>query len=451
MSDCAPRLTGVRAAAALADLELAAVAAGVVARRRPPQHLLERAQLDGRAVTRLQTLRREFGSGPVELVLPGRRVAVVLDPADVTRVLQGAQTPFHPANAEKIKALQWFQPHGVLLSRGPIRERRRTVNEATLDFGAPLHRLAAPFSSVVAEEMGELVRHALDGGRLDSAQYMTAWWRVVRRVVAGRRARDDDALTDDLWRLRSAGNWSFLALPHRRRRDRFFDRLYSYAEDPDPDSLLGALAEVPAGGAVDPVGQVPQWMFAFDSAGMASLRALALLATHPEQHALALRECRDPDGPHLRQYLRACVLESVRLWPTTPSIVRDTTAVTEWGREQRRFPIDPGTAMLIVTGAFHRDDELLPFADSFVPDIWLDGTAQQYPQLQPFSSGPAACPGQDLVLFTSSTALAVLLSSGDYALRSTPDLTPRQPLPATFSHLLIEFDASPVTAAARSR
>lgn len=57
---------------------------------------------------------REFGRGPVELVVPGRRVIVVLDPADVGRVLAGAPAPFDPANREKRAALEQFQPHGVL-------------------------------------------------------------------------------------------------------------------------------------------------------------------------------------------------------------------------------------------------------------------------------------------------------------------------------------------------
>jgi hypothetical protein len=49
---------------------------------------------------------------------------------------------------------------------------------------------------------------------------------LVRRIVLGERARDDEAITDDLWRLRSAGNWSFLALPHHQVRSRFTERLY---------------------------------------------------------------------------------------------------------------------------------------------------------------------------------------------------------------------------------
>jgi hypothetical protein len=103
MSD---RLTGLQAAATLTDLGFASIAAGVIARRRPVVRVLEKIQADERAVDRMKRLRREFGRGPVELVLPGRRMVIVLDPEDVGRVLAEAPSPFHPANREKRKALQ---------------------------------------------------------------------------------------------------------------------------------------------------------------------------------------------------------------------------------------------------------------------------------------------------------------------------------------------------------
>jgi hypothetical protein len=88
---------------------------------------------------------------------------------------------------------------------------------------------------------------------------------------------------------------------------------------------------------------------------------------------------------------------------------------------------------------FHRDDELLPFAHQFAPDIWLDGRAQQYPQLVPFSAGPAECPGRNLVLFVTSTLLAHMLSALRFELTSTPQPVPDEPLPMTLNQLTLDF------------
>lgn len=431
------RLTGARAAATLTDLGFSSIAAGVIARRRPVVRLLEKMQADERAVKRMQQLRSEFGRGPVELALPGRRMVVILDPEDVAAVLAGAPTPFDPASQEKRKALQWFQPHGVLISQGPIRQQRRALNDVALESGWELHSMAPSFVGVVADEARRVVAESTARGRLDSGQFMTAWWRMVRRLALGERARDDDAITDQLLRLRQAGNWSFLSLPHYRMRAKFLEHLYRYVEDPQPGTLAAAVAETPVSGAVDPVGQIPQWLFAFDAAGMATLRALALLATHPEQRASAVDDAIEPDHASLRPYLRGCLLESVRLWPTTPTILRDAAEDTALRGET----IAKGDGVMIVTPAFHRDDALLPFAHTFSPHIWVDGTAQNHPQLVPFSSGPAECPGRNLVLLTTSTMLAHLLSAVDLELVSSPGLSPQRPLPMTLNQLTLEFAA----------
>src|SRR4051812_12704591 len=304
-------------------------------RRRAVVGLLERIQADHRAVDRMHALRRRYGSGPVELVLPGRRLIVPLDPQDVGRVLDGSPTPFHPASWEKRRALEKFQPHAVLTTRGPMREPRRTLNEAALDTHAELHRLAAPFAAIISEEIETLVADALRGGTLDSAQFTKAWWRLVRRLVLGDRARDDDAVTDDLARLRRVANWSFAAPVHARLRARFLERLHNYAENAEPDSLMGALTAMSATAGLDPIGQVPHWLFAFDAAGMATVRALALLAAHPESRTRW--ETTDPDTPQKRPYLQASVLESVRLWPTTPAILRETVEDTTWRDGAQRF------------------------------------------------------------------------------------------------------------------
>jgi cytochrome P450 len=425
----------------MADLSFPSIAGGVIARRPSVLRLLERTQAESRVLTRMRLLRREFGRGPVELVIPGRRIIVILDPNEVATVLAESPTPFDPANREKRKALQWFEPHGVLISRGPIRQQRRAVNEGALDTPLPLHRLADTLAGFIAEEARELIDRAIAQGHLDSMHLRGRFTRLARRLTLGDRARGDDVITLQLMRLRRAGNWSFLGLPHHRLRDQFIERLYRYVENPEPGTLAHALAEVPAGGAVDPVGQIPQWLFAFDAAGFALLRALALLATHPAELQTAIADSDAPDHPPLvRPYLRACALESVRLWPTTPVILRDTTEDTDWDGANETFTIGKGAAVLIVTPAFHRDPQLLPFANQFAPQIWLDGTAQKCPQLVPFSAGPAECPGRNLVLFVASTLMAHLLNALDFRLISQPALSPDQPLPMTLNQLALDFE-----------
>jgi cytochrome P450 len=434
-----PKITGVRAVRVAAELGFAAIAAGVIVRRPLIMAGLERVQADAAALRVAQQLRREFGRGPVELVLPGRRIVVVLHPEDVGRVLAESPDPFTPANREKKAALSPFQPHAVLISEGPLREQRRLVNVVALDTPRELHRLAAPFASVIHQEADEVLRQAKRSGVLTADDLLIGWWKAVRRITLGDAARTDETTTDILRKLRAAGNWSFLSRPHPFRRERFFERLYGYLQEPQAASLAGALGEIPTTPAVDPIGQMPHWLFAFDAAGIALSRTLALLSSHPAEHQRALAEIGAGSAePRTYDFLRNCVLESVRLWPTTPTILRDSTSDTYWG-EDRSLIVKSGAAVMIQLPTFHRDPDLADYADQFSPDIWADGTAAARPDLVPFSAGPARCPGQNLVLFTTSTFLAHLIDGADFTLNSHPQLSADAPLPATLNNFNLRF------------
>lgn len=74
--------------------------------------------------------------------------------------------------------------------------------------------------------------------------------------------------------------------PERACATGSFTACTDYAEAADSRSLIGMLAALPASGSVDPVGQVPHWLFAFDVAGMAASRTVAVLAARKPGHRL---------------------------------------------------------------------------------------------------------------------------------------------------------------------
>lgn len=161
-----------------------------------------------------------------------------------------------------------------------------------------------------------------------------------------------------LTRLRERANWAFLAPKDPELRERFLARVRSRIEQGETGSLSSFIMRARKTGETAPEHQVPQWLFAFDAAGIATFRTLALLAAHPEQLERAWEEIRrgNREGRRSLPFLRACVLESLRLWPTTPLVLRETTAETEW--ETGRMPAH--THVLIFAPFFHRDDRRLP-------------------------------------------------------------------------------------------
>ncbi|WP_232306515.1 cytochrome P450 [Thermobifida cellulosilytica] len=438
-----PRLSPAERARVAAALLAPLVARGAVVRRRGGVAAVGALDADRRAVETLRLLRAGYGSGPVRADLFGRRTVLLLTPGQVRRVLDGSPEPFTPANREKRGALAHFQPHGVLVSRGPERERRREFTEAALDSRHRVHALADSFLAVVRDEV-EILDRALGGvGELTWPRWAPSVWNAVRAVVLGRAARDDRRLTDLLARLRSDANWSFLRPRRARLRARFEERLRGHLDRPDPHCLAGA-ATGEAPGSAEAAEQVPHWLFAFDAAVTSAFRALALLAAHPWQ-AEAVRAELDAHNPASVQgvtrleRLRATVLEAVRLWPTTPVVLRDSTAATEWDGAV----VPAGTAFVVVSAFFHRDPERLPYADRFAPEIWLDGTAEE-DGLVPFSGGPAGCPGRNLVLFTVTALLAALLERREVLLAGPAELHPGRPLPHSLDHFALRLATRPV-------
>jgi hypothetical protein len=84
-------------------------------------------------------------------------------------------------------------------------------------------------------------------------------------------------------------------------------------------------------------------------------------------------------------------------------ILRQTTGATEW--EGGQMP--RGTGVLILAPLFCRGDERLPFADRFTPELWLSAGEAKRRGVVPFSIGPAACPGRNLVLLFASHFLVI--------------------------------------------
>ncbi|MET8764500.1 cytochrome P450 [Lentzea sp. NPDC004782] len=365
----------------LAKVLLPTLAKGVIVRRPGVMAFSEKLQSDATAIDTMRHLRDRYGPEPVRLRITGRSVAVLVDPADVGRLLAESPEPFAPATKEKKAALKHFQPHGVLISEGAARQERRELNERAL---RPDHER---IGAVVRDEADLLTRHVMSTGELTWDSFDQAWWRIVRRIVLGDRARDDDQLTDDLKALRQNANWAFLHPRQEGLRERFQRRLDEYhPELPD---------------------QVPHWLFAFDAAGIVTMRALAIGGR----------------GTH-------GILESARLWPTTPVILRESTEPTRWHGTW----LPKNTEFVVFTPFFHRDPDRLPYADRYAPEIWdkpLD------PAIVPFSGGPGVCPGRDLVLATGSAMIDALSEHLTF-----PALG--EPLPRTLNHFGLRMPAKPV-------
>lgn len=434
--------------AANAGVVLPTMAKGLIIRRRSVVAAAERMNLDTLSVRTMQGLRNRYGDGPVlvrNVVRPHRHMAMILAPEDARRVLDETPEPFATATAEKHGALAHFEPKVSLISHGEEREERVRFNREVLDADRHTHRMADVFLDVIDEEAREIDARASRRGELVWEDFFDPWYRMVRRIIFGPGAADDRELTEMISQLRARGNWSFLAPPDRELRSRFLSRVREHLDRAEPGSIAAIIATTETNPVTAPEHQIPQWLFAFDPGAIAAYRGLALLAAHPDAADRARAEIRERAGSdrHHLPFLRATVLESLRLWPTTPLVLRETTEPTRW----RNGVMPAHTHVVLFAPFFHRDDERLPWADRFAPEVWLERGASDtldslspadWP-LMPFSSGPGICPGRHVVLLTASAMMAALIRDRDLVLDRPARLQPRRRLPGTLDHFDLRF------------
>lgn len=408
------------------------IAKGVIKRRPSMEALAQRRDLDAKAVRLMQRLRKKYGNGPLLVPLPFRPQLLLLDPHHVAEALEGTPIPFTPASKEKRSALAHFEPGNVLISNASRRAELRPLHEHALATHERVHPFVEHFDHIVREELQALFPLADTGVRYVSwDEFSQSWFRIVRRIVLGNGAREDEQLTNELDDLRRRANWAFVALTNKGKLKSYQKRVAEYLRHPELGSLISRL---PNRAEVEPESQVAQWLFAFDAAGIATFRALALLGCQPDEQAMAVEEA---DAAAVdRPFARAVLIDAVRLWPTTPAILRELTEDHIIGGRTIR----KGTGIIIFAPFFHRDDERLDIADRMSPATWLDTESKPSEGLVPFSGGAAICPAHNLVPMVASLAMGAILSKAAISIVE-PSLDPEQ-LPGSLDHFDIKIRLS---------
>jgi cytochrome P450 len=394
---------------------------------------------NGRSVATVERLTKRYSGRPVMLRGINGQTLLILAADDVRRVLESPVSVYAMNAGEKRRLFAEFAPDVLNGSPPELRPARRPFNEAVLDYGLEPHRFAERFLRVVHEEVAAMVANT---DVLDYERSLAAFRRIARRCVFGDAAADDTELSEEHGRLRADGDWLGLKFWNRGRNARLrasMDaRIEHYVAAAEPGTLVSLFASAPTQADTRPNGQVPFWLMALDAVRNVVFNALALLANDSVSHQRAVAEVRMADGAHgpatvagLAElaFVRACVLDSVRLFPAAALLVRVTAAETEWQGEM--LPI--GTRVLIPVAAHHRARRL-PHANRFAPDLWLDGSADADWQMNVFSRGGAQCAGRNLALLLSTASLAELLRQREFELLR-PKLSPDRPLPYAINPL----------------
>jgi cytochrome P450 len=401
---------------------------GIFTRNRTLFSLLARLHAHPFSVRFGRHLQQKYKSKYVYIRMLGRRALVVMDVEGIRHILDNSPS-IYAENQLKRTGFGHFQPHSLTISRGDAWRERRSFNEFVLDSNHRLHEQAGPILQVVQSEIAST--------KPENWEEFDALFRVIMlRTVLGGSGDDPEHLADSLKkRMREANRLVLL------RKTGPFARF---------QSVIYRHVRAPAGGLVSrcpharttlvtrPENQVPHWMFAMhETLAVNTAQALALIVSHPEQeervrHEMSQADLTTPEGIDGLEYLEACVQEAMRLWPSVPLIVRETTRRDTLGGAV----VPANTQVLILNNYQHRDTALHPDADRFSPDIWKSVTADY--RFNHLSNGRQVCAGKNLALFIAKAVLATLLDGQRYRL-DRPTLDRRKPLPYAYDYFKVRF------------
>jgi len=396
---------------------------GLFNKRELPARVASTVGADYLGYRLVEGLVKTHGPGPFYVRVAKDEALLVHHPDDLKFVLGGSPDPFASDPEPKLKGMSAFQPDALTISRGDVWAQRRQFADAVLEPGNSLHSLASSFVAAAADTAADLARNQIDWTAIDAA-----FQRMTRRVVFGDHAADDTRLMELLGELMSQGN----KMPGEPgpQYPEFIGMIEGHLAKAEPGSLAAEIAKTPAppGGAA---GQVVHWLFAMgDTLAANTLRTLAALATHPEQRAEVRNEMAGatittPQGVASLKYLGGCLLEAMRLWPTTGLFARVATRDIE-------FPngavLPEGTQVMIYNVFNHRDQSRIPYADRFSPGEWVSGHASEDWSFNFMSHGPQVCPGYGLSVFLGQAVIANLLEAGELSVDGV-QLNPGKPLP----------------------
>ncbi|GAB3861817.1 cytochrome P450 [Nocardioides maradonensis] len=406
------------------------VAQGLFRKREKVVAVINKVPAERLAYDLVAGLAAKYGPDPFWVRVGAEETLLLTHPDDLRFVLGGSPSPFASDPEAKRKGMSAFQPTALSISRGDLWANRRAFADAVLQPGSPLHPLAAGFVALAAEEADALVA---SGEPVTFNALNLAFQRLTRRVVLGEYAADDAWISERLGELMAAGN-SMPGSPAAGYEE-FHEHLAAYVDAPDETALTGLVAGAPQDAETDVPGQLIHWLFAMgDTLPTNLFRTLALLATHPEQRAKALAEVESHATDDVAaiagaSYLAGCILDTMRLWPTTALFGRVQAEDVRWANGEKT---PAGTPLLIHNLFNHRNRERIPYADRFAPEEWSDGDAGQDWSFNFFSHGPQGCPGAGLSVLLGQAFLARVLTTSTPVLASGPKLDPNHRLPHGF-------------------
>lgn len=348
----------------------------------------------------------------------------------------------------------------VLVTEGETWQRQRRM---LMPAFAP--RRVAGYATLMAQAAQRVLDRALPAGQAQATVAMDDLWSEAtmdvilqvlfshpaegdaRRAAEANRVLGETGFREMFW-PKTLPDW--LPLPGKRAKRQALRTLRGLIQrhidarpigdttEGEAQDLLGmllSLRDEDSGEALTPQEVFDQCMVTFQAGHDTTTSGLLwwswLMASHPEAAQRAAAEVdavlggatpTAEDATRL-PWLQATLKEALRLYPPAPVLMsRRTTAPIVLGG----WSVPKGSMLRLTPWVLHRDVQLFPQADQFLPERFLD-SAPPIPKgaWMPFGAGPRVCIGQHFAQLETALLAAMLLQR--YRLAVPPGAEPPTP------------------------
>jgi cytochrome P450 len=380
-------------------------------------------------------LRELYGGKAARMRFLSKPALLLFDGEAIQRVLDNSPDTYGPPVA-KCRGMAHFQPAAVTVSTGVDWQRRRAFNMAALGDPYADMELAAIVHAVCTEEGAALGAKA----ELRWADFAHTSQRIMLRVVFGRADEDHRTAHEMLRALMSRANW-LIVRPSVRRLKAFQARLQGLIASAAPGTLAFRARTLSNAARIPIADQITHWMFAMSDTLSENLaRAAGVIHAIPRSRDLARQEVQNvnllnPTAPSLLKYIRACLEETMRLWPSTPFIVREALHTdTICGHR-----ITPGDQLVIPNVLNHVDPRAVARALEWYPERWLEHPPPS--NFYHLSGGAQSCAGAAIARYVGTQVLAELVNASEFSTHK-PRIVSAQRLPASYNPFAIRLVAA---------
>ena len=351
---------------------------------------------DGAGINLYNTYKQKYGDFAVTHMF-GEKIYLVTNNRYIKDILDHSPNTFSVGNLKK-KFFKAFMSKNVGVSTGCPWKKRRYINEMAL-VTDKLHQYSEKYN----QDMIQQLQKWRDKTQIKFSDFFKLGKTMVSKIVFNADAVDDDVFNI----FAEANSTQAFFNPNFKIDPKIYNNylkvLTHYINHPTKKSLVQLCLQATSN-KEEVLHQIPHFIFPIVGLFVTTIpRLLLLLCNHPTDFKKVIQEISSINQNNTDiareiyelQYLRKCVLETLRLNNTVITTFRTLTRDYTFDRQ---YHFKKGTQFLILNNPVLREKEFFNAPNRFIPSRWTPAMEKSYYAIS-FNQGPQKCPGKELAIY----------------------------------------------------